>query len=312
MHHTCLTRFCRNRMCVKFCLDYLVKKFETSIFESTSRYSKSSTSVPARRQQLKPRVQASQCRPVLVRGQGMQAAVLKVICKMAKPTELAARLLSPVRSVPQLEPSSFAKWMHFLQFESESRHGLSAAQYRGQPPPRPWRQVRIAMVAGLKKHQPRRAPRRRQPSKFAYTVVVRQSAFQGQQRAFTSLMLPGGICNQPLKTAATRARACCTVCLRRRHGHHLQGPLNRACSAKISHARKGAAAVIAAAATVEVAKAPLHARGTTTGILLFQTKNFTCKPMRNCIRFAYKMSDFLCVMTSIIGKVKSNILYRQN
>ena len=85
-------------------------------------------------------------------------------------------------------------------------------------------------------------------------------------------MLPGGICNQPLKTAATRARACCTVCLRRRHGHHLQGPLNRACSAKISHARKGAAAVVTAAAavaTVEVAKEPLHAHGTTTGILLF-------------------------------------------
>ena len=48
----------------------------------------------------------------------------------------------------------------------------------------------------------------------AYTVVVRQSAFQGQQRAFTSLMLPGGICNQPLKTAAaTRALAALFACV---------------------------------------------------------------------------------------------------
>jgi hypothetical protein len=76
------------------------------------------------------------------------------------------------------------------------------------------------MVAGLKKHQPYRAPRpmrpmrRWQPSKFAYTVVVRQSAFQGQQRAFTSLMLPGGICNQPLKTAAaTLALAALCACV---------------------------------------------------------------------------------------------------
>ena len=116
--------------------------------------------------------------------------------------------------------------------------------------------------------------RRWQPSKFAYTVVVRQSAFQGQQRAFTSF-------DVAWRDFATTSKdcchpcACCTVCLRRRHGHHLQGPLNRACSAKISHARKGAAAavvaaaVVAAAATVEVAKAPLHAHGTTTGILLF-------------------------------------------
>jgi hypothetical protein len=93
----------------------------------------------------------------------------------------------------------------------------------------------------------------------AYTVVVRQSAFQGQKRAFTSLMLPGGICNQPLKTACHPC-ACCTMCLRRRHGHHSQGPLNGASSAKISHARKMAAAVVAAAATVEVAKAPPHAQ----------------------------------------------------
>ena len=57
------------------------------------------------------------------------------------------------------------------------------------------------------------APRRWQPSKFAYTVVVRQSAFQGQQRAFTSLMLPGGICNQPLQTAATRALAALCACV---------------------------------------------------------------------------------------------------
>ena len=76
------------------------------------------------------------------------------------------------------------------------------------------------MLAGLKKHQPCRAralcaapPRRWQPSKFAYTVVVRQSAFQGQQRAFTSLMLPGGICNQPLQTARCHPCACCVHCV---------------------------------------------------------------------------------------------------
>ena len=83
---------------------------------------------------------------------------------------------------------------------------------------------------------------------------------------------------QPTSKDRCHPCACCTVCLRRRHGHHLQGPLNRACSARLSHARKGAAVVVvvaaaaaaaAAAATVEVAKAPLHAHGTTTGILLF-------------------------------------------
>ena len=165
--------------------------------------------------------------------------------------------------------------MHFLQFESESRHGLSARRLV------PWLAAAALVALGSRRHVggseeapalPRAAPyapRRWQPSKFAYTVVVRQSAFQGQQRAFTSLMLPGGIL-QPTSKDRCHPCACCTVCLRRRHGHHLQGPLNRACSAKISHARKGAAAaVVAAAATVEVAKAPLHARGTTTGILLF-------------------------------------------
>ena len=137
----------------------------------------------------------------------------------------------------------------------------------------------------------------------------RQSAFQGQQRAFTSFDVAWRDL-QPTSKDRCHPCACCTVCLRRRHGHHLQGPLNKACSAKISHARKGAAAVVAAAATVEVAKAPLHAHGTTTGILLFlDEKLYACKPMRNCIRFAYKMSDFLCVMTSN-GKVKSNVLYR--
>ena len=66
----------------------------------------------------------------------------------------------------------------------------------------------------LPRAAPYATPRRWQPSKFAYTVVVRQSAFQGQQRAFTSLMLPGGICNQPLKTAATtRALAALCACV---------------------------------------------------------------------------------------------------
>ena len=133
------------------------------------------------------------------------------------------------------------------------------------------------MVAGLKKHQPCRTPRpmRRDAPVAAFEVrIYRRSqtvCFSRPAKGF-HLFDVAWRDLQPTSKDRCHPCACCTVCLRRRHGHHLQGPLNRACSAKISHARKGAAAVlavVAGAATVEVAKAPLHAHGTTTGILLF-------------------------------------------
>ena len=179
------------------------------------------------------------------------------------------------------------------------------------------------MVAGLKKHQPCRAralcaaPSRWQPSKFAYTVVVRQSAFQGQQRAFTSLMLPGGICNQPLQTAATRARAYYTVCLRRRHGHYSRGPLNGASSAK--SVRKAVQkfrtpAKRAAAATVEVAKAPLHAQHNHRDPSFFRRKTLHVNQWETVYAFLHIKCQtfFVLCMTSNIWKVKSNVLYRWN
>ena len=84
-------------------------------------------------------------------------------------------------------------------------------------------------------------------------------------------MLPGGICNQPLKTAATRALAALCACVVAMAKIRRGLSIGRAVQKFRTPAKRAAAVVAATAATVdvEVAKAPLHAHGTTTGILLF-------------------------------------------
>ena len=80
-------------------------------------------------------------------------------------------------------------------------------------------------------------------------------------------MLPGGICNQPLKTAATRALAALCACV------VAMAKIRKGLSiARAVQKFRTPAKSAAAAATVEVAKVPLHAHGTTTGILLFLGK----------------------------------------
>ena len=129
------------------------------------------------------------------------------------------------------------------------------------------------MVAGLKKHQPCRTPRpmRRDAPVAAFEVrIYRRSqtvCFSRPAKGFHLF----DVAWRDLQPASTDrchpCGACCTVCLRRHHGHHSQGPLNGASSAKSvrkavqkfrTPAKRAAAA--AAAATVEVAKAPLHAQ----------------------------------------------------
>ena len=128
-------------------------------------------------------------------------------------------------------------------------------------------------MAGLKKHQPCRARALCAAPVAAFEVrIYRRSqtvCFSRPAKGF-HLFDVAWRDLQPTSTDRCHPCACCTVCLRRRHGHYSRGPLNGASSAKSVRKavqkfrtpakRAAATAAAAAAATVEVAKAPLHAQ----------------------------------------------------
>ena len=188
--------------------------------------------------------------------------MLKVICKMAKPTESQSSQLAhypPFAQFPSLSllplPSGCTFCNSRVKADMASLPPSTVAsrrRARGARFASPWR--------GLKKHQPCRARHVRRAGGSLRSRIYRRSqtvCFSRPAKGF-HLFDVAWRDLQPTSKDRCHPCACCTVCLRRHHGHHSQGPLNGASSAKISHARKRAAAVVAA--TVEVAKAPPHAQ----------------------------------------------------
>ena len=117
--------------------------------------------------------------------------MLKVICKMAKPDNASSLSLAHSFTIPFTR--LFLASSSLLALPSA---GCTFCNSRVKADIAALRTLCVLAVAA----SPPPSSLRRNTSTVASprcaTVVVRQSAFQGQQRAFTSLMLPGGICNQ--------------------------------------------------------------------------------------------------------------------
>ena len=178
------------------------------------------------------------------------------------------------------------------------------------------------MVAGLKKHQPCRARALCAAPVAAFEVrIYRRSQTVCFSRPAKGFHLFDVAWRDLQPTSTDR----CHPCARLLHCVPASSPWplfagasqwGEQCkkraksSAKISHARKKAAA----AATVEVAKAPLHAQHNHRDPSFFRRKTLHVNQWETVYAFLHIKCQtfFVLCMTSNIWKVKSNVLYRWN